>query len=268
MFNKYCTGGSSFNIKNRVLILECPILHCIYIRSQRLLKILMLLLLYQADIWPVFDFMYTLFRNLTHYSTAFQCGLFKNSAALNCPFLWKRGEKEQLSKCFVWLCTSATVLPKSANLGTFHFVVKHTLVSGTAANEPVTHTLTVSHHELLMSLSWLTVVKLKPKHACSSNTPTVSSNNVVQQSHTHTHTLSHTHPLPEVKIREEEQDAHLLHLHTHAHVWLRVSSLKLPWLRWPLFGERVQSEKLCANLWMVIMIIIQWALGSWGNKCH
>lgn len=31
MFNKYCTGGSSFNIKNRVLILEGPILHCIYI---------------------------------------------------------------------------------------------------------------------------------------------------------------------------------------------------------------------------------------------
>lgn len=111
---------------------------------------------YTTQIFDLFLISCILYLETLLTITAFQCRLFKNSAALNCPFLLEKRWKRQLSKCFVWLCTSATVLPKSANLGTFHFVVKHTLVSGTAANEPVTHTLTVSHHELLMRLPWLT----------------------------------------------------------------------------------------------------------------
>jgi len=51
----------------------------------------------------------------------------------------------------------------------------------------LTHRLSVSHHELLMSLSWLTVVKLKKQNMPVRETHPLSPLiNVLQQSHTYT----------------------------------------------------------------------------------
>lgn len=99
-------------------------------------------------------------------------------------------------------------------------VVKHTLVSGTAANEPVTHTLTVSHHELLMSLSWLTVVKLKknmPVHQTHPLSPLI----VLYSSLSHTQTQTHSPRGEDQRGGTGCTPASLIYTYTYIHMAVR-----------------------------------------------
>lgn len=117
-----------------------------------------------------FDFMHTLFiqfSNIAHY-WCFSISpewLFRKSSRTQLPFSVGKEVIKRVKQMCVFDYAQLPQFSPNLQIKAIFILLSTHLVSGTAANEPVTHThtLAVSHHELLMSLSWLTVVKLKNK---------------------------------------------------------------------------------------------------------
>lgn len=118
---------------------------CIFICSFHAKSLL--LSLYQADIWVhFFDFMYIYLFNWETLLTinAFQYHLNEFLKILQHSitiFCWKRGDKDSWANVRIWLC-AATSLARICKFRQYSFCCQTHLVSGSAANEPVTHTQT------------------------------------------------------------------------------------------------------------------------------